>query len=70
MLIYTDGATDVRQGATTLGPDGLTRLLEPLRGLPSPQSTDRLEHSILDWADGPIRDDLCLLVLKPRGMGT
>ena len=24
------------------------------------------ERSILGWADRPIRDDLCLLVLKPK----
>lgn len=70
VVIYTDGATDVRQGGSALGADGLSRLLEPLRGLPAPQLTARLESSIVQWADAPIRDDLCLLVLKPRGTGT
>ena len=30
VLVYTDGATDVRQGETRLGSDGLSRLLAPL----------------------------------------
>jgi hypothetical protein len=25
-----------------------------------------VERAILDWAEKPIRDDLCLSVLKPR----
>ena len=70
VLIYTDGATDVRQGDATLGPDGLSRLLAPLSGLPARELIARLESTILEWADGPIRDDLCVLVLKPRGRGT
>ena len=33
VVVYTDGATDVRQGGELLGLDGLSRLLEPLAGL-------------------------------------
>lgn len=66
VVIYTDGATDVRQGESLLGLDGLTRLLSPLAAMPPWAMVRRLEQRILDWADGPIRDDLCVLVLKPK----
>lgn len=65
LVVYTDGATDVRRGRQTLGLDGLTRLLAPLSGLRARVIVDEVERSILGWADRPIRDDLCLVVLKP-----
>jgi serine phosphatase RsbU (regulator of sigma subunit) len=67
LVIYTDGATDVRRGREMLGVDGLARVLSPLSGLSARTIADETERSILGWADRPIRDDLCLLVLKPRG---
>ena len=67
VVVYTDGATDVRRRGQSLGVAGLTRLLLPLAELPAAAIVGRVEAAILDWADGPIRDDLCLLVLKPEG---
>jgi serine phosphatase RsbU (regulator of sigma subunit) len=64
LVVYTDGATDVRRGKEMLGLDGLSRLLSPLSGLRARVIADEVERSILGWADRPIRDDLCLLVLK------
>jgi len=66
VVLYTDGATDVRRRGELLGIAGLTRLLAPLVELPAPALVGRVERALLEWADGPIRDDLCLLVLKPR----
>ena len=66
VLVYTDGATDVRREGALLGVDGLSRLLRPLVMLPAKSLASKAEKAILDWADEPIRDDLCLLVLKPR----
>ncbi|HEX5714001.1 MAG TPA: PP2C family protein-serine/threonine phosphatase [Solirubrobacterales bacterium] len=66
VVIYTDGATDVRRAGALLGLDGLTRLLRPLAGLSARSFVGEVEKAILGWADGPIRDDLCLLVLKPK----
>lgn len=65
VLIYTDGATDVRCGGAFLGLDGLSRLLSPLTSLPAAEMMTRAEQAILSWTDVPIRDDLCLVVLKP-----
>jgi serine phosphatase RsbU (regulator of sigma subunit) len=67
IVIYTDGATDVRRGGKLLGLEGLTGLLAPLVALPSHAIVTQVEQAIVEWADGPIRDDLCVLVLKPSG---
>jgi len=67
ILVYTDGATDVRREGSLLGLAGLTRLLGPLAGMPARELADRAQEAILEWAESPIRDDLCLLVLRPRG---
>jgi serine phosphatase RsbU (regulator of sigma subunit) len=66
LVVYTDGATDVRRGKEMLGLEGLTRVMAPLSGLAARVMVDEAERAILSWADRPIRDDLCLVVLKPR----
>ncbi|MGV1049442.1 MAG: PP2C family protein-serine/threonine phosphatase [Solirubrobacterales bacterium] len=66
LLVYTDGTTDVRHDDQLLGRDGLTRLLAPLVRLPARALAREAQRAVLEWADGPIRDDLCLLVLRPR----
>lgn len=66
LLVYTDGATDVRKGREMLGMEGLTGFLAPLAGLSARVMVGEVEREILAWADRPIRDDLCLVVLKPR----
>jgi serine phosphatase RsbU (regulator of sigma subunit) len=66
VVIYTDGATDVRREGALLDLAGLSRLLAPLAKLPARAMVSQVEKAILEWADEPIRDDLCVLVLKPR----
>jgi serine phosphatase RsbU (regulator of sigma subunit) len=66
LVVYTDGATDVRRGKQMLGLEGLTDVLAPLTGLAARVIATEAERAILAWADRPIRDDLCLVVLKPR----
>jgi serine phosphatase RsbU (regulator of sigma subunit) len=70
VIVYTDGATDVRQGDALLGRDGLSRLLGPLAGLPARALAEEAQRLVLDWADRPIQDDLCVLVLRPKGEAT
>lgn len=65
LVVYTDGATDVRRGREMLGLEGLTGILAPLSGLAARVMVSEVERSIVGWADKPIRDDLCLVVLKP-----
>lgn len=66
LVVYTDGATDVRRGKQMLGLEGLRGVLSPLSGLRARVIADELERAILAWADRPIRDDLCVVVLKPE----
>jgi serine phosphatase RsbU (regulator of sigma subunit) len=66
LLIYTDGSTDVRKDDQLLGREGLAGLLAPLVRLPARVLVREAQQAVLDWADGPIRDDLCLVVLRPR----
>ncbi len=66
LVIYTDGATDVRRGREMLGLEGLREALAPLAGLAASVIAGEIERAILAWADRPIRDDLCLMVLKPE----
>jgi serine phosphatase RsbU (regulator of sigma subunit) len=66
VLVYTDGATDVRHDDALLGLDGLARLLAPLAKLPAPTLAREAQRAVLEWADKPIGDDLCLLVLRPK----
>lgn len=65
LVVYTDGATDVRRGREMLGLEGLIGILAPLSGLAARVMVSEVERAIVDWADKPIRDDLCLVVLKP-----
>ena len=44
----------------------VTRLLRADYELPATEIVSQVERAILDWAENPVRDDLCLLVLKPR----
>jgi serine phosphatase RsbU (regulator of sigma subunit) len=66
VVVYTDGVTDVRRDDAMLGLEGLRRVLAPLAAEPAPSIVSRTEQAILEWAEKPIRDDLCLLALKPR----
>jgi serine phosphatase RsbU (regulator of sigma subunit) len=66
LVVYTDGATDVRRGREMLGLEGLARMLAPLSGLGARLIAEEAERAVLGWADRPIRDDLCLVVLKPE----
>lgn len=66
VLVYTDGATDVRQDNALLGLDGLAGMLSPLAKLPAPQLASQAQRAVLEWADKPIGDDVCLLVLRPQ----
>jgi len=65
LVVYTDGATDVRSGKQMLGLEGLAAILAPLTGLAARVMVGEVERAILAWADRPIKDDLCLVVLKP-----
>jgi serine phosphatase RsbU (regulator of sigma subunit) len=66
VLVYTDGATDVRRGRSLLGADGLLELAGPIAHLPVKELVRRLQEAIVDWTDAPVRDDLCIVAIRPR----
>jgi serine phosphatase RsbU (regulator of sigma subunit) len=66
VLVYTDGATDVRRDGAILGEKGLLGLLAPLASLPARALVNGAQGAILEWTDGPVRDDLCILALRSR----
>jgi serine phosphatase RsbU (regulator of sigma subunit) len=66
LVVYTDGATDVRSGREMLGLEGLREMLAPCCGMAARAMVGEVERAILAWADRPIKDDLCLVVLKPQ----
>lgn len=65
VVVFTDGATSVRRHGE-LGVEGLARLVKPLVLLPASGIASKAKEAVLDWADGPLRDDLCLFVLRPK----
>jgi serine phosphatase RsbU (regulator of sigma subunit) len=67
VLAYTDGATDVKREGELLGEDGLLELIAPFAGLPAAEVVQGVQKAILEWTDGPVKDDLCILALRPRG---
>jgi serine phosphatase RsbU (regulator of sigma subunit) len=66
VLVYTDGATDVRRDGAILGEKGLLGLLAPFADLPARKLVSEAQSAILEWTDGPVRDDLCILALRPK----
>jgi serine phosphatase RsbU (regulator of sigma subunit) len=69
VLVYTDGATDVRiEEGSMLGLEGLRRLLAPVADLPAQPLVSEVEETLLDWAHGAIKDDICVLVMRPTGV--
>jgi serine phosphatase RsbU (regulator of sigma subunit) len=65
VLAFTDGATDLRRDGALLGLDGLTETLTPLSLLPAKDLAAAAKASLMTVGDGPIPDDLCLLVMRP-----
>ncbi len=68
VLVYTDGATDVEVGkGAMLGLEGLRGVVEPVAHLSAEPLVGEVESTLLDRAHGSIRDDICVLVLRPTG---
>lgn len=60
------GVSDDHGGRQMLGLEGLRGMLAPLSGLAARAMVDEVDRAILAWADRPIKDDICLVVLKPK----
>lgn len=66
VLVFTDGATDVRGAdGEMLGLDGLLAFLRPLAHLPARELIAEAEKTIVNWAGAQIKDDVCIVALRP-----
>lgn len=64
LLFYTDGATDARRDGNFLGIEGLESLFCSVAGGDAHQIVDDIDKGVREYAEGFLRDDIALLVLK------
>jgi serine phosphatase RsbU (regulator of sigma subunit) len=67
LLLYTDGVTEGRAADGT--PFGLERLADFIIryssvGLPAPETMRRLNHAIVEYQDGRLRDDATAVLIE------
>jgi serine phosphatase RsbU (regulator of sigma subunit) len=66
LLLYTDGVTDGQAADGT--PFGLVRLADIIRRsaahMPAPELMRRLNHAILDYQHGQMRDDATAVLIE------
>lgn len=67
LLLYTDGATDVRREAAFLGEDGLEGIFCGASSGTARQIVDAVDAGIRDYSSGQLHDDVALLVIKYLG---
>jgi serine phosphatase RsbU (regulator of sigma subunit) len=70
MLSYTDGASERRRGEWMLGDDGLAQLLTGCKALTAAGITARIRRGVEQFGDGPLGDDMALLVLRAKPVET
>jgi serine phosphatase RsbU (regulator of sigma subunit) len=71
-LLYSDGITEARGGATGRQPYGDRRLREALgscRGMPAEPTLEQLRTLVSDWLHGGPRDDIALLAIRAPTSG-
>jgi len=64
LLAFTDGVTEARRGAELFGDRRLEQLLVEHAGDPLPELVARIEEAVVQFADGPLRDDVALIALR------
>jgi serine phosphatase RsbU (regulator of sigma subunit)/anti-sigma regulatory factor (Ser/Thr protein kinase) len=66
LLSYTDGASERRRGEHMLGDEGMARLLSDCKALTAAGITARIRRGVEQFGDGPLGDDMALLVLRAK----
>jgi serine phosphatase RsbU (regulator of sigma subunit) len=66
LLSYTDGASERRTEGRMLGDDGLAELLADCKTLTAAGITARIRRGVEKFGDGPLGDDMALLVLRAK----
>jgi PAS domain S-box-containing protein len=64
LVLYTDGVTDTRSAAERFGAERLEAVLAGAAGLEADEVADRVDRALLEFEQGPQRDDVALLVLR------
>lgn len=64
VVLYTDGITDARNGDRFFGDERLFHLLSTCAGADEEMMADSIEKAVLEHAEGKLRDDVAILVLK------
>lgn len=64
LVFFTDGVTERRRGDLQFGEEGVAEVLARVAGLPAADIAARLRTAATDFGDGPLRDDLAILVLR------
>jgi serine phosphatase RsbU (regulator of sigma subunit) len=64
LLVYTDGASERRNGRQMLGDEGVAAALSGCSGMTAPGVVARVRQAVVDFGDSGTRDDLALLALR------
>lgn len=64
ILMYTDGATDVRCDGEMLALEGLERIFRASVHTPAETAAEGVFRGVLDFCGGRLRDDIALMVLR------
>ncbi|ACU69100.1 protein serine/threonine phosphatase [Catenulispora acidiphila DSM 44928] len=64
LLVYTDGASERRNGRQMLGDEGVAAALAGCSGMTAPGVVARVRQAVADFGSSGTRDDLALLALR------
>ena len=64
LVLYTDGVTEARRDGELLGERRLLEIVEGLRGRSAQEVTDGVRDAASEFADGRLRDDMQVVVLR------
>jgi serine phosphatase RsbU (regulator of sigma subunit) len=64
LLVYTDGASERRNGRRMLGDEGVAAALAGCSGMTAPGVVARVRQAVADFGSSGTRDDLALLALR------
>jgi serine phosphatase RsbU (regulator of sigma subunit) len=64
LLVYTDGASERRNGRLMLGDEGVAAALSGCSGMTAPGVVARVRQAVADFGSSGTRDDLALLALR------
>lgn len=72
LLLFTDGVTEARTAGDLFGEQRLAEIAGDLAGAPAESLAAAVEDAVIAFNDGPLRDDLALVVIRasePATMG-